>query len=318
MKHAYETHYLRVLGGLLLSGTLVVAANGCSSSSSSDDDDVEEMSVSLGNQLENIPLVAGQRNEVKFTYNIPGDITTTGDFSINVARTLQNVSLSANPAPRGASIGETLTMLARLVIKQALAAETAQVTAHISFADDPDVCTSPIQFGPYTVTGMIGEAVTSPTTSVSPTQKAVNLSNTGSIEVCFVSTPPISAYVNVSAVEVDVEPCAEPTVSIDGSSWSGTYECDNFGIPSEGPANIMLTISENPDGSYTYTDDGGATYDGHLCGNKLKYNGGVPMDYSESGTLVFSGDTQASKTSSWNSEPPGSSGGDCTDTLSRM
>jgi hypothetical protein len=311
---------LIALAGIYLLGLLGIIASGGSSNYPSDDDDTGVTSISLGNAIENVELKAGQPTEVKFTFTFPGDITAVGGHSLNVTSTLDNVSLSANPAPRGANVGVNLKMLAKLLIAEAFAAETAQVTAHISHAGDPNVCTSSNTFGPYTVAGAIGEALTSPTKSVSPSQQAVNIMNTGSVEVCFITTSPIDAYLSISGVAVDIEPCAEPSVNIEGgTSWSGTYECDNFGIPDNPPGTpISLTINQNEDGSYTYIDDSGASFDGHLCGNKLQYNGGVPMEYTESGTLIFSSDTQATKTSTWNSVPPGEVGGSCSDTLSRM
>ena len=142
--------------------------------------------------------------------------------------------------------------------------------------------------------------------------------NSGSIEVCLVTTPPIDAWVNVSEIEGEVEPCAKPTVDIHASAWSGTFGCKNFGIP-DTPAGtpISLTIEKKSGNAYRYVADDGAVYDGHLCGNEFRFNGGKDGEYTESGTLVFSDDDSARKTSTWNGIPSGTQGGDCSDKLTR-
>jgi hypothetical protein len=118
----------------------------------------------------------------------------------------------------------------------------------------------------------------------------------------MVTTPSISAYLTVAGVEIDLEDCDAPTVNIADTSWSGTYSCDNFGVGDDS-GTVDLTITQNPNGSYRYIDDGGAQYDGYLCGDKFKFNGGLSGSYTESGTLVFDSATTPTKTSVWNSTP---------------
>lgn len=276
----------------------------------------ETRTATLGNDMKNIPLVANQQTEISFTYLIPGAITSKGDYTINFTETLKNISLSSAPIAKNTNRLETLRMLAAVLIKDAFAQEESQVTVFVSYPDDPDVCSSPNVFGPYTILGAIGTALTSNTQTAAPTDAVINISNLGSVEVCVVTTPPINAFLTVTGVAVDLEDCAAPTVTIANTDWSGTYTCDNFGAGDEG-GDVDLTITRNQDGSYHYTD-GSAEYDGHLCGNKFKFSGGVASSYTESGTLVFSSNTAATKTSTWNSIPPGFSGGNCSDTLERQ
>ena len=292
---------------------------GCGSSGGSSGDDAQQVELTLGSKVRNVQLQAGVPLEFRFTYDIPGSITESGDFKVDLAGTLKNASLSAGPISGNRSLKETLILLARALIKDALAAEMAQVTAHISYAGDADVCSSPTVFGPYGISGAIGMALTSSTETVTPTQRSIDIMNSGSIEVCIVTTPPIDAYATVTAIEGEVEPCAEATVDIAPSNWSGTYRCDNFGVSSDPPGSpISLSISRNPDGSYKYIDDGGAEYNGHLCGNKFRFNGGIPGSFTESGTLKFSSNDKATKTSTWNGIPVGIMGGDCKDILERI
>jgi hypothetical protein len=276
----------------------VSAFTGCSSDSTTGavvtDDTV---TASLGTSVKNIPLTQGVPAEIKFTYTVPGDITSRGDYSVDLTKTLNQITLSSSPVASKGSAFETLRLLAFALVKEAFAAETAQITAYISHAGDPNVCSSPYAFGPYSIMGAIGEVLSSDTASVEPSQAAVDIVNAGSFEICVVTTPPITAYLTVTGVEMDVEDCAPPTVDIVGT-WSGTFWCDNFGIP-DTPADtpVSFDVTLNPDGSYHYYD-GVADYDGYLCGNTYRFNGGASGDYTESGTMVVNGNS-ASKTSNW-------------------
>ncbi len=320
-RHAHLMMHRFFFGLVLLVSTFaLLSVSGCGGSSSKDDDaeDTQQVTVPRGNEAKNVQFVAGKPVEIKFTLGIPGSMIALGEGSVDLTGTLNNASFSAAPVPRGSRLGETLRLLAKALIKDAFAADTMQMSAHISFAGDPNVCSSSIVFGPYSITGGIGMALTSPTESVSPTQQTTNMMNAGSIEVCFVTTPSIDAFVTLTAMEVEMEPCAEPTVSIADSSWSGTFQCANFGVADTPPGTMVnLTITQNPDGSYHYIDNFGAAYDGHLCGNRFQYNGLLAGSYTESGTMVFSSATAATKSSTWNGIPAGAEGGNCSDTLSR-
>jgi hypothetical protein len=318
MKIHYSSTFDRpvyVLGLMLL-----LALNGCGSDSSSSvtTTPITTKLASLDSSVKNVPLLTGVPTEIKFTYTIPGDITAKGNFFIDVTRTLDIISLSSSPVASNTSRFETLRLLAYALVKDAFAdtASTAQITAYISYAGDPNVCSSPYRFGPYSISGMIDSALSSETTSVTPTQPSIDISNAGSFEVCVVTIPPIDAYLTVTGVFVDFEPCAEPSVDITGD-WTGTYQCTNFGVGDD-PAGsfVSLNVTQNTDGSYQYIDDGGAIYNGHLCGDTFKFNGGVTDDYTESGTMTVDGNS-ATKTSNWLSIDK-ISGGSCSDVLQKI
>jgi hypothetical protein len=143
-----------------------------------DDDDSDNAQVttptttaSLGNSVKNVQLTSGQPAEIVFTYTLPGDITSRGDYTVDLAGTLANVTLSSAPiASTRHRLLETLRFLATMMIKDAFALNETQVSVFISYAGDADVCSSAYRFGPYTLSGAIGEAVTSSTTTVTPTQ----------------------------------------------------------------------------------------------------------------------------------------------------
>lgn len=319
MIYLYSHDNIRTASIILIIFITYIAISACSSSSSSNKV-TEEVTAPLVNSVKHIELTAGQSIEIVFSYTIPGPISSKGDFSLDLSQTLQSISLSSNPVASKSSVVETLSLLASIFIKDVFAAEseTTQVTAFLSYNGDPDVCSSSTRFGPYSITGAIDAALVSATTTVEPTQHAIDIMNSGSFDICLVTIPPINAYLTIPDVAVNFKACAQPTVSIENSVWSGEYQCTNFGSPDDPLQSISLEIFKNSDGSYEYIDNEGAIYTGHLCGNSLKFNGGEINSYTESGTLKFSSNTTATKTSIWNSIPPGLEGGNCSDTLQRI
>ncbi len=309
------------VAGLVSVLTLAGCGGGSSASSSGGGtgDDTTTSIASLGTSVTNVRLLAGVPSQTRFTFAVPGDILARGDYFLNVSETLQNVTLSTGPIARTSSRFEVLKLLAHAFVKSAIAEDpkTAEIIAYLSFAGDPNVCSSANKFGPYSITGMIGSALTSETTLITPTQPVVDIVNAGDFEICVTTTPPIDAYVTVSDIAVDFQQCNDSSLDIVGT-WNGTYECTNFGTDDDPLQPINLTITRNTDGSYRYVDDGGAVYNGHLCGNKFKHSGGLAGSYTESGTLVFSDSASATKTSTWSSVPAGMSGGNCADTLEKQ
>lgn len=294
---------------------LVLTACSSDSSDSTTTNPVTTEVASLDNKVKNVDLDPGVQAQIKFGYTIPGDISTKGDFSINLTETLKNTSLSTSPV--ASSSFETLRLLAYALVKNAFAADeaSAQVTAYISYAGDPDVCSSPYKFGPYSISGMVDSALSSDTESVTPSAAAVDITNAGSFDVCIVTTPPIDAFLTVTGVAVDFEECVAPAADFVGD-WQGTYQCINFDDSIEESA-VNVTITQNTDGSYKYTDDAGAVYNGHVCGNKFKFKGGLDGAYTESGTMTAEG-SSATKTSLWLSVFDNSAGGRYTDNLDKI
>jgi len=308
---------------------LFLAIAGCSSDdgAGSTSNNVSTRTTSLGDSVKNVLLENGKESRIIFTFTVPAGngtgtdgvvpINARGDATINITETLKHVTLSSSPVTKNTNRFESLRLLAYALIKDAFAASQTQVTAHLSYAGDTEVCSSPYVIGPFTMAGAVGEAVTSDTATVELTPVNVDIISSGSLEICVITTPPIDAYLNVSNVAVDFQPCQQSTVDITGS-WSGTFQCTPFfGLP-ETPAPITLHISQNNDGSYHY-EDSEAKYDGHLCGNKYKFKGGAEGFYTESGTLTFSSSTSATKSSMYIYDYEGASGGGtCSDTLEKL
>lgn len=310
--------FIKGLHGTLrkLSGLLAVVMLISCGSSGGGDPGTTTVTRSLGTSVDNVPLQTGVPVQIKFSYTHTADINARGDYSINLSETLKKVSLSSTPIVNNDNRFETFKLLAYALIKDAFAMESAEVTAYISYAGDPEVCSSPYVFGPYTITGAIGSAITSTVTDLEPSQAAIDISNQGAFDVCLVATPPIDGYVTITDVVVDFDDCA-PAISGAEGIWSGTYQCDNFGVGDDPPGTVSLVITRQSDGSYEYMDDGGAIYNGHICGNTFRFSGGLAGDYSESGTMILNG-TDASKTSNWLSVNSSGVGGRCTDSLQKM
>lgn len=307
---------------LFFSLFLVACGGGGGGSGSSNSPPTTQSTIPLTNAVRNIQLTNGVPIQMVFPVTVAAgvNLTARGNASINIAKTLEKATISAAPLPRNETRRfETWKMLAEILVKSAFAnnAQTASVTTHISYSGDPNVCNSIYQFGPYSLTGMIGSAVTSDTSSITATDAVVDITNSGAYDICVKTIPPIDGFFTVTDVVVDFEECAAPTVDIVGT-WTGTYQCDNFGIPDDPIQPITLTITQNSDGSFRYIDDGNAIYDGHLCGDVFKFNGGMAGSFTESGTLRFSSSSSATKSSRWNSIPAGTQGGTCTDTLQKQ
>lgn len=305
----------------------IYACNSDDNQDSKQHDEVVSETIELGMSMKNIQLIAQQPIEIKFSYihpekdasDGPSSTTARGGYSINIAQTLQNVTLSSTTVAKS-PIFEAIKLAASALVSNAFANEaaTAQVSIFLSVLGDPNVCSSSIRLGPYSVSGMLDSALSSEEADIIPQGTVRDITNSGGVEVCIVTIPPIDAYFTLSGIVVDVEPCDEPSVDIANTSWSGTFVCENFGTGDDPESQISLTITQNPDGSYKYIDDGDGEYNGHLCGNKFNFKGALAGSYTESGTLVFETATQATKTSMWNGIPRGSSGGKCTDSLQKI
>ncbi len=299
----------------------------------------EIVMVSLGDTVKNVLIQPRIETEFTLTYTIPNDLlseplTAYDTFTVNLAETMPSVRITSNPvadngAPSGFDVQKlwrqfaSADLLGKVVgIDTALAAANTSVTVRVSFPGDPNVCISETALGPFTFSGDVDTQPVSDADTASPSDApgGINVVSSGTFEICVTVSPidmPMNAYLTADAVEVGAIPC-EDTPPPDGDvlgNWSGLYTCTNFGTGDDIDQPISLTIFRNEDGSYRYTDDGGATYDGHFCGSKFRYNGGVTGSYTESGLFRLTGTGTATKESTWNSEPVGFSGGNCLDTL---
>jgi hypothetical protein len=301
----------------------------------------EAVTVDLGDAVKNVVIQPNTATQFTVTYTMPADLfsepyTSYGGFRMKLTETMGNVRLtSAMVADNGDPVGFdpwrlvmsvlNSDLFGRLVgIERVLAAVNISVTAFVSYPDDPEVCSTGLRIGPYTFAGDVDSPVTSDSDSerVQGETPRIHVVKSGSFEVCIVINPlliPMDAYLTVDALQVEALPCEEPAPADNDvlGSWSGRYTCTNYGIGSDVDLPITLSIGKNPDGSYTYTDDSGANYNGHFCGDKFRYRGGVSANYTESGTFWLTGAGTAMKESNWNSIPVGLSGGDCIDDLTK-
>ena len=301
----------------------------------------EAVTVQLGTTVKNVLIQPNTATQFSFTYTMPPDLfsqpyTSFGGFRMKFAETMGNVQLtSAMVAKNGdarefdpwQAVGSILNsdLFGRLIgIERVLAMVDTTVTAFVSYPGDPEVCNTGLRIGPYTFSG----DVDSPWTSASDSERVqgetarIHVIKSGSFEVCIVVSPltiPMDAYLTVDAFQVEALPCEDPPPPDEEvlGSWSGTYTCTNYGTGNDVDLPIALSIGKNPDGSYTYTDDGGASFSGHFCGDFFRFRGGVDADFTESGTFWLTGNGGAMKESHWNSDPVGFSGGDCEDTLTK-
>lgn len=284
----------------LFAGCLICS---CDSSSGSSDNDgsgnnATAFTAPLNDDFKNIPLNEGENQEIVFTYTISNDLSAKDRLSLDLSKTLANSYLSAGPTASAPGKVEMIKMLANLIIKNAFAAEQGQIMVHISHGDDPDVCDSPFVYGPYDLSGDIDTALSSTTARVSPNQATKDIINSGSLELCVKTTPPADAYLTVPSVVVEYEDCEASEFNIVGF-WEGYYECAEFDEPQGEPDTpISLSISHIEDERYQFIDNNTETlYEGYLCGNELKFEGGYEGNTSESGTIVFESNTSANSTS---------------------
>jgi len=301
----------------------------------------ELVMVSLGDDVKNVVIQPNTATQFSLTYTMPAallsqPITAYKDFAVNLTDTMPHVQVtSAMVAENGEpSLFDPYQLLQRLAkldllgsilgIETAFAATPATVTVYISYAGDPDACADGTAVGSYNFDGDFDIQPTSDTAMATNVGigAPLHVVSTGSFEICVDISPlaiPMPAYVTVDEIALEAATCdLDPLPDGDVlGDWTGLYSCDNVGAASEVDQPIMLTIIKNADGSFTYVDDGAATYDGHFCGSEFRHVGGVPGDYTESGKLTITGAGTAVKESVWNSVPAGFSGGTCNDILSK-
>ena len=301
----------------------------------------EVVMVQLGTSVKNIEIQSGVATQFSFTYDMPAGllsqpITAYQDFTVNLAETMPHVQITSsavadNAEPSPFDPYQLLQRLAKLDflgkivgIESAFAATPATATVYVSYAGDPDACGNGTELGSYNFDGDFDTQPTSDT-DVATTEgmsAARHVVSTGSFEMCVEISPlviPMPAYVTVDEIAIEAQACVkDPLVDADViGRWTGFYSCTNVGEPDETDQRITLTITKITDGSFNYTDDDGASYDGYFCGSEFRFVGGVASDYTESGKFVISTPGVATKESVWNSVPAGFSGGTCMDDLTK-
>jgi len=195
-------------------------------------------------------------------------------------------------------------------------------------AERASVCSTGEAYGPADVT--LDPSSLAPTGGVEPTrwtatEATIATINSGAVTGCLDVVPPVDGRWTLSELALDFRlaaACTEEPADLSGT-WTGTYACTNWldrvSSPEAGPVTLVVT----QDGRHaTYTDEGGASYEGVVCGRAFSFAGGKipeagPLEgYFESGRLEVAADgLTATKTSIWH----GAAGwGTCNDQLTRQ
>jgi hypothetical protein len=176
------------------------------------------------------------------------------------------------------------------------------------------VCTDGELYGPFYVT--IDDA-TSQVNGVEPasttaSQASVDIINSGSLVVCVIVIPEVTASVDLDSVSFDLDQCTTPPVNMAGT-WQGDYSCSGS-CPEAGTVTLAITQDPSDMSFASYSDGTGANYEGTVCGNRFSYTGGVAGVYEESGTFILDTTTGiGSKTSSYESVDGSDCYGTCSD-----
>ena len=299
-------HGLRkwVQGALL--PVMLVAFAGCSDDGPSAPRDTtpQRILTPLEGAVSDVPLVAGVPTQIELTLYLPPDIGAVDAATIDVAATLEQVSIDGIPL---------LRLIARKIGRMIGVAENHSAVATIRIGADPDtVCEEGILYGPFEVAHETSLMV-SPETAEADAA-TLQIINNGVMTVCVVVTSDFDATLSVEGVALDLveADCAAP-VNFAGT-WTGSYECGNgCGEPFGGP--IELTVTQNGSQA-SYTDDLGVTFTGRVCGDTFRFEH-IGSDYIERGMLVFDGPNAAVKRSTWRNNFAPFCGGDCVDILTR-
>ena len=310
----------RVLSPQLLVFTLlliVIFGMGCDGGGGGGDDTGNgsdtRFSIPLGVFVDEVAVESSQPTQFKFTYPRRVGAQPFTDLSIDFTDTLQAVMVDI-PGPSAnlrKNHGQSLI--------QPQQETSATMTARVASADEEEtVCKTGELYGPYVIYGSAAyEPESVDPQSAQATQATLSIINAGDFSICIEISSPVDATLSVNSMDVDVGSCETPPADISGT-WVGTYSCDNTGTSldcSDDGGDILLTITQNGY-SARYEDDGGAVYNGTVCGNTFKYNGGE-ASYDEEGTFTLNADGTASKTSRWVSNI-GDCGGVCEDILQRQ
>jgi hypothetical protein len=259
----------------------------------------------LENAVVDVPLLANQPTTINLTLQLPPDVPFVESAVIDVAGTLDHVTIDGIPLWK---------LIARKAARLFGAADDIGATATIRVGSNPDtVCESGIAYGPFTVSHGTALVVEPPT--VAADEATLQVINLGMMTICLTVTANIDATLSVDAVAMDIaEGRCEAPADFAGT-WNGTWQCANDCGENDGGDITMVVTQDGTDASYT--DQGGDTFLGVVCGDmfRFEFNG---ENYRERGTLTLTGPNTAIKRSTWRSHSPPYCGGNCTDTVTRQ
>jgi len=296
--------------------TAVLTMWGCSKSSTTSASGTTwqdaRVTLALGDTLQSIPVIANQATQIVFTVALPPG--TVQSLKPNFNESLKHLTLT----PPGLFAGQVAVADAIRGIA-AVATSSVSVTARVAAASARDtVCANGLRYGPYSIglDSVVSPVSVAPATDTADAQ-TLSIMNSGPFVICLEVLSPVSGSFSLDGGAVDVtHDCAPPSADFSGP-WSGTYQCSNTctGQPFGGP--VALTVTQAADGSAHYTDDGGATYSGSVCGNEFRFvhNG---TQETEQGRFTLSAGGNGEKRSSWRYSLSPYCGGECIDTLRRQ
>jgi hypothetical protein len=310
-----------VSGSILGAGMLVIFLTNPIACSSSNPSRVIDggTQIAVSNLGKNVTLNAGVTTEIvvikdKFDIDQFGGPIT--NLEINLFEHLEAITLTNPVVPKGSgSIDPGGPVRAKI-------SGSTMVIRVARFEDSETVCSTGEQYGPYSIElndDFSASSVSPPTATA--TRQTLDIINTGGYSICIQVTPVVDATADLDFVAVDIGNCDEPPADIAGT-WSGTYSCvSDVSSSCDETGMVELTIVQDGSdpGKASYSDDGGAMYEGRVCGNRFSFQGGVSSSYTESGTFILNGDGSASKSSSFKDIGPSPlCSAKCTDSLSRL
>lgn len=290
----------------VIAGALLAFLPGCSDDGPSgpSGDASYRLVAPLENAVVDVPLLANQPQTINLTLQLPPDIGVVESAVIDVEGTLEHVTIDGVPL---------LQLIARKAARLLGQADEVGAVATIRVGSDPEtVCETGITYGPFTVSHGTSLVVDPPTATAN--EATLEVINLGLMTICLTVTANIDATLSVDAVAIDIAEgrCDAPTDF--SGTWSGTWGCVNNCGGNEGGDIVLVVTQDGTDASYT--DDGGITYTGVVCGDMFRFEY-VGEYYRERGTLTLTGPDTALKRSTWRSHTPPYCGGDCTDYLTR-
>jgi hypothetical protein len=259
--------------------------------------------------------VTAPGTEISFAVNLPDGHFKYDNISLDLQDILTN-SVTITPELVGSN---TIMKFLAMFTSSAEALTPRSMYVRIG-ASAGTVCQDGLLYGPFTV---YGSNIYPSTASAAPS--SVSIINSGSAAMCIQILSEDSAKINVSNVSIDATPCNQAPANISGK-WKGKYTCINYidGCTTNDCNEVNLpvdfTITQPQDGngySAVYTD-GTATYNGTVCGNVFKFDGGKPGYYKENGTFVLNNNGTATKNSTWYADGYGYNWGTCTDEIHRI
>jgi hypothetical protein len=291
---------IAALGGALAS------CNSGSSTPSTAETTTATITIPMGDTLRNVPVLANQTTRVVFTHAIPP--TTVTSWKPNLAATISQIQVTV-PAP--------VSVLDALALVRAAATESVSLSVRVAPASQRStVCTTGIPYGPFTV-GLTSAFLPSTVSPSTPEADAQTLAvmNAGAYVICVQIMSPVALTVSLDGWVVDVQhDCAAATVNFAGP-WSGTYTCTDTCTNAPFGGSVQLTVTQDATGKASYTDEGGTTFSGTVCGDEFRFVHNA-ADETERGSLRLTGSNAAQKTSTWLHSTL-LCGGVCTDTLAR-